>query len=982
MPFRVREILLVSSPYDAFVLEEDGLLTEQAFLELGDTGVPSSPRFTHVSTGEAALDALREHRYDLVLTLTTLPDMEADVLALRAKKSASGIPVVLLGLDRKELRDLLDRIDPAQFDGAFLWSGDAKVLLTIVKYVEDQRNVAHDVEQGNVRVLIMIEDSPRYYSSFLGLLYRELMAQSHTLYTEGIDELHRQMYMKSRPKILHATTYEEGMELFERYKSNVMAVVCDLRFPRDGELDDRAGLEFARAVRTYDPELPVLLQSAEEEEGAEAAAELGVAFVGKKTPRLLAEIRNFLRFNLRFGDFVFRLPDGGEVGRAHDLRDLIEVLPEVPAESIAYHGLRNHFSLWLQARSEFELAERVRHQEISDFETLEEARQYLLDVLQTLQRNTFRGVVSDFDRGHFEESDFTRIGQGPLGGKARGLAFFHRLLTAYGPEDFGGLRVSLPRTAVLATELFDEFMEESGLRGFASACDDDVEIARRFVEAELPEAHEEELRFLASRLEGPLAVRSSSLLEDSLHQVMAGIYLTLLIPNNAPDLETRLEELAAAIRLVYASVFFQGARSYLENMGQLLEDEKMAVIIQPIVGQRRGDRFYPSFSAVAESYNFYPLGPQKPEDGVALMALGLGRTIVEGGMALRVSPRHPEVVPQLDDPDLLLEATQRKFYAMDLSYRPRDLALDLAEAVRQYDLSAAEEDGALAPVASTFVPGEERLVDDLSRSGSRVVTFNNILRHRSIPLAEALQRLLEIAREGMGTPVELELAGDMGDWGKVFSPPDERRPPELSVLQVRPFPTGITGDETKLSFAAEDLLCRSTASLGHGLIRDIRDVVYVDRDRWEPGANAEIAREVGEINERLEREDRPFLLIGPGRWGSRDEWLGIPVEWGQISSVAVIVEASPEGYAVDPSQGSHFFHNLTNLHLGYLTLPPGTDGDRESESFLDWAWLDSVEPHATTDHLRHLRFDEPLVVALDGRDRQGIVALPDREPTP
>ena len=980
MPFRVREILLVSSPYDAFVLEEDGLLTEQTFLEMVEVGMPSSPRLTHVATGEEAIRALRDQRFDLVLTLTSLPDMAIDRLARRAKEVAENVPVVLLGLDRTELRELLERVDPRNFDGAFLWSGDATILLTILKYVEDRRNVDHDIEQGNVRVIVMLEDSPRYYSSFLGLLYRELMSQSRALYTEGVDELHRQMYMKSRPKILHATTYEEGVELFRRYRPNVMAVVCDMRLPREGRLDDRAGVDFVRRVLRHDPELPVLLQSAQEEEGAEAAAELGVVFVGKKTPRLLAEIRNFLRFDLRFGDFVFRLPDGREVARARELRDLVDVLERVPGESIVYHGLRNHFSLWLQARSEFDLAEHVRRQQVTDFGSPDEARRYLLEILSSLQRSTYRGIVSDFDRDHFDQSWFTRLGQGPLGGKARGLAFVHRMLTAYGPEDFGGLRLSLPRTTVLATEIFDEFLETNGLRGFASSSQDDAEIVRRFVLAELPEGLIDDLEFLATRIEGPIAVRSSSLLEDSLHQVMAGIYMTLMVPNQSRDPRARVRELAGAVKLVYASAFFGGARAYLENMGQLLEDEKMAVIVQPVVGSARGRRFYPSFSAVAESYNFYPLGPQKPEDGVAHLALGLGRFIVEGGMALRASPRYPGVVPQLDDPALALEATQRSFYAVDLDHRSRDLTTDLPEAVRRYPLSVAESDGALLPVASTYLADDDRIVDDLSLPGTRLVTFGNVLRHGAIPLAAALDRLLAITQEGMGTAVELELAGEMGDWGRPSPGNGSRREPELFVLQVRPFANG-TGatEDARLTFATEDRLVVSRRAMGHGVIRELRDLVYVDLETWSPEAHAAIASEVGELNEALGREGRRYLLVGPGRWGSRDEWLGVPVAWPQISNVKVIVEASPAGYAVEPSQGTHFFHNLTSLRLGYMTVDERAGGP--GEELLDREWLDARAPHRRTAHLRHLRFEEPLTVVLDGRARRGIVAKPGARPT-
>lgn len=980
MPFRVREVLLVSSPFDAFVLEEDGLLTERVFLEFMDIGLPSSPRFTHAASGKEALDALAAHRFDLVLSMTSVSDMDLNTFARRAKRVRDGVPVVLLSLDAKELLDLFGVLDPKMFDGAFLWSGDAKILLTIVKYVEDSRNVDHDIEQGNVRVIVMIEDSPRYYSSFLGLFYRELMAQSRALYAEGVDEIHRQAYMKSRPKILHARTYERGMDLYERYRLNIMAVICDLRFPKGGQLEDRAGIAFLTEVRRADPSLPLLLQSAGGE-GQRAAEDLGAVFVDKNSPSLLADLRRFLRRNLGFGDLVFRLPDGEEVARARDLRQLAETLEQVPAASIRHHATRNDFSLWLQARSEFELAEKLRPQRVSDFASIEATREHLISELHAVQESTYRGVVSDFDRHHFDVSPFSRLGPGALGGKARGLAFLDRLLTGCSAREFGGLRVSIPRSVVVTTEFFDRFLDENDLREMAAGPERDAVVVDRFLAAPLADELNTELEFLVSHLDGPLAVRSSSLLEDSLHQAVAGIYLTLMIPNNGPDTAERLRQLSAAIKLVYASVFFKGARSYLESTGHLLEEEKMAVIIQPVVGRLRNERFYPSFSGVAESYNFYPIGPQRPEDGVALLALGLGRQIVEGGQSLRASPRHPGVVPQLATREGILHGTQRRFWAVDLTQNRSDTARDLLATMRRFDLATAEGDGALLPVASVYSRDEDRLIDDLSHAGPRILTFNNILKHGAIALPEALERLLEIAQDGLGSAVELEFACEMGDWGEPSVCTRERIEPELFVLQVRPFSAELpTKEDAQVTFKREALLCRSRRSLGHGVFREIRDLVYVDRGRWEAAANRAIAGEVGRLNHRLGGEGRPFVLIGPGRWGSADDWLGIPVDWSQISNVKVLIEASPAGYEVEPSQGTHFFHNLTSLGLGYLTLPPGAEKVDSAREFIDWGWLDAQEPRSTTRHLRHLRFEDPLTVVLDGRRRRGVVARPGSQP--
>jgi CheY-like chemotaxis protein len=975
MPYRVREVLLVASPYDAFILEEDGLLTEQVFLEYMDVSQPGSPRFTHAGSGEEALALLAHRRFDLVLATASLPDMPAERLGREVKRLRPGRPVVLLALDPRELHEAWRTVDREAFDSAFVWSGDAKILLAIIKSVEDRENVAPDVEHGNVRVLVILEDSPRYYSSFLGMLYKELMLQSRSLYAEGVDELARQLYMKSRPKVLHAMTFEEGMALFERWRGNVLGVLCDLRLPRGGALDDDAGLRFARHARAVEPELPVLLQSSNGI-GARRAAAMGAVFVEKSSPTLLAELREFLRSHLGFGDFVFRSRDGGpELARAADLRELEQRLATVPAESILYHAQRNHFSIWLTARSEFEAAERLRPRRVADFPSVEATREYLLDLLRGLQWRAVQGVVADFDRGGLAGQGFSRLGHGSLGGKGRGLAFLHRTLAAATRADFDGLEVALPKTVVLATELFDRFLERNGLAAFAACCDDDGEIRRRFLAAPLPEGLADDLAAVAAAFDGPVAVRSSSLLEDSLQLPVAGLYETLMVPNVGSEPGRRAADLGAAVKRVWASLFHRRARRYLEGTGHLLEEEKMAVVLQAVVGRRHGDRFYPSFSALAQSHNVYPFGPQRPEEGVAHLALGLGRTIVEGGRCLRFGPARPEVLPQLATPRAALASTQNGFYALDLGGGPPDE--EGSDRVRWFDLAAAEADGALAVAGSVLAPGEERLRDDLSLPGPRVVTFNNLLKHRAIPLAEALARLLAIGRRGMGRPVEIELAGDVGDLGM-------RRgrgarggaPPRLYVLQMR----ALAADLDLAAVQAAELprercLCRGR-SLGHGVYEGIRDLVHVRRDAWSPAHHRAIAAEVAARDELLRHEGRPYVLVGPGRWGTGDPWLGIPVDWGQIAGVRVLVEASPAGYDVEPSQGAHFFQNITANRVGYLTVPSGSDAEGDRPEFFDWRWLEAQPAAATTSFLRHLRFDDPLPAVFDGAAGRGTIGKP------
>ncbi len=974
MPYRVVEVLLVSSPYDAFILEQDGQLTEQVFHRYSVLHLPAAPRFTHVPSGEAAAELLEQRHFDLVMTMTSLAGMDVNAFGRRVKALRPGRPVVLLALDRRELHELKGTIDGQAIDGAFLWTGDAGILLAIIQHIEDRQNVDHDIAHGDVRVIILIEDSPYDYSSFLALLYRELMRQSRALYSEGVNEILRQMYMSSRPKILLATSYEDGVALLERYRKNLLAVISDVHVPRGGSLDELAGLDFARLARRSDPDLPVLLQSAEAGY-VEAAAELGAVFVDKGSPSLLAEIRQFLTRSLGFGDFVFRDACGREEGRAADLWELEEQLGRVSPESIAYHASHNHFSIWLMARSELEVAARIRPQKLSDFSDIEAVRRFLVDALHTASAETHRGVVADFSRRSFRHEPFARLGRGSLGGKARGMAFLNMRLAQMAPEELGGMAVRLPQTVVVATDHFDSFVDDNGLRPLAYEPASDLEIRRRFLGGRLSGQLESDLAFVVHRLEGPLAVRSSSLLEDSMHQPLAGIYSTLMLPNNSPDPHERLHLAAAALKLVYASTFQSDARAYLAGTGNRVEEEKMGVIVQELVGRRYGRRYYPCFSGVAQSYNFYPIAPQQAADGIVHLALGLGRLVVDGGEALRFSPKHPGVLPQFYKAKSLLDRSQREFYALDMEHSWEDTGIGLLSTVRRYRLEVAEKDGSLAPVGSVFRPGEKRLRDDLSLPGPRVVTFNNILQHKAIPLPEVIGKLLALGEEGLGCPVEIEFACDMGDWGFPGRRGERRIEPTFYPLQIRPFAGhGRAFERVRVRFRREDTLCSSQQSLGNGLVEGIRDVVYVRPERWDAARNRAIAGEIGTVNRELAAEDRRYLLIGPGRWGSADEWLGIPVQWAQISNVQAIVEASPAGHDVEPSQGAHFFHNITSLQIGYLHLPPGADAD--AEDLLDWRWLAAQPAHRETEHLRWLRLDEPLTVALDGRRGEGVIAKP------
>ena len=977
MPHRVREVLLVSSPYDAFILEEDGNLTERIFDEYSELSLSSAPRVTHVKSAESALELMHYRRFDLVLAMMRLADVNVVEFGRQVKKLRPGKPVVLLNFDNPEVEKVGSLVDQQAIDMAFMWRGDAKILLAIIKFVEDQQNVDHDIEEADVRVIIMVEDSLRYYSSFLGMLYAELMAQSSSLYSEGVNRLHKLMHMRARPKVLLARTYEQAIDLYDRYEKNVLAIISDVGYIRKGKQDRHAGIDFIKRIRKQGGDIPVLMQSANAEFHDEAI-ELGAQFVNKNSPTLLQDIRSFLINNLGFGPFVFRLPDGQEVGRAHDVRELERVLKEMPAESLHYHAHANHISIWLMARSEFRLAQQLRPRRVSDFNNIEDVRHFILETLRISRERYRRGVIGEYKRSRLEpENRFLRIGDGSVGGKARGIAFINARLQPENLADkYEDFAIQVPQTLVLCTDWFDRFMSENNLSEFAYESSDDGEIISAFLTGQIPWELREELRFILEAFRFPLAVRSSSLLEDDQYQPFAGIYETYMLANGGQDIEQRLEELSCAIKLVFASTFKQNAKAYIENTARRIEEEKMAIVIQRLIGQGYQERFYPTFSGVVQSYNYYPIGHQKSEDGIAMVALGLGRMVVDGGQALRFCPRYPQILPQFSSAKAIFQYSQRSFWALDLTRQLECSPMDPLATLESHTLEEAEKDGTLNAVGGVYNAADDRIGDSLDQPGPRVVTFNNLLKYKAIPLAPALAELLQLCRIGMGCEVEIEFACDMGDWGRSVQRGRERVLPNLSVLQLRPIVID-TGFENHPhhEYPVEQCLCRSDMVLGHGLFDSIHDIIYVKREAFDPAQSPRIARQIGRINEKLKKRSASYILIGPGRWGSADPWLGIPVQWAQISSARIIVEASPEGYNVDPSQGTHFFQNITSLRIGYLTIPPGSKAQSDAQ-FVDWDFMDGFPAQNETEFLRHIHAEKPFVVHIDGRKEQGVITKP------
>ena len=962
MPFQVQDILLVSTLYDSFILEEDGRFSDKLFSEYMELHLGSVPRMTRASTGREALANLKKRQFDLVLIMSRVADMKPEEFARRVKKQAPETPIVMLAYDVASIAHQMADQPWENIDHTFIWTGDNRLLLALVKLVEDMRNVVHDTKIGEVRVVIVVEDSPVYYSAFLPMLYTEIMEQTQSLLEDSLNHVERIYRMRARPKILLAHTYEQASELLKQYRDHLLGLISDIRLPRNGKSDPKAGLSLTKRIRKTLPDLPLLLQSAESENRSKAE-QIGISFLDKNSPDLLRELSEFIHNNFGFGEFVFRLPEGDEVARVGSLSDFKKALERVPVASLLFHAERNHFSNWLIARGEVALAMEFRPKSIDDFENSTTLRRWLAESVEGFLDQKQKGHITEFSRAadHLGR-DFVRLGGGSMGGKGRGVAFMYSLLSHSDfHERYPKVHIVVPRTMVIGTNEFEAHLERHALLPQIAEAETDEEIARLFVDSELSDPLSDDLEAMLEEVRYPLAVRSSSLLEDSQFRPFAGVYATYMLPNNSPDLRVRRGQLRRTIKLVFASTYFSGARAYMKAIGKRVEEEKMAVLIQRLVGTNFGDRFYPTFSGVAQSYNYYPIGFMKPNDGIALVALGLGRTVVQGGKALRFSPAHPQVLPQMASPKEALRSTQRQFFAVDMT-NP-DVEISLAEEITlvQPDLSVAEEDGALVHVGATYSPSEDRIRDSIHRKGMRLVNFAPILKHNRFPVASILSDILKMTEEAMGVPLEMEFAVNLN------VPKGVR--PQFAVVQIRPLVTAERQKDANIAdFAPEQLLLRSERALGHGIVGNIRDLVYIPKERFDPRHTVEIASEVATINDSLLAQHRPYVLIGPGRWGTADRFLGIPVSWAQVSAARIIVEIAMEGFDVDPSQGTHFFHNITALKVGYLSVD-----ERRQNELIDWAWLAQQKRSRKMKYAVHLRLSAPIEAHIDGISGLGAI---------
>ena len=968
MHFKIREILLVSSIYDNYLFEEDGRLYELIREEYQNLNLSQAPEITHVTTGTEALEKLSDtHSFDLIITTLHIEDMHVVKFAQMVKQSGINLPIVLLAYDNRERKDLTTNYDTTIFERIFIWNGDYHLLIGIIKNIEDKMNVEQDTKNAGVHSIILVEDNVKFYSSYLPLIYTEIFNQSQRLLKEGISLTHKFLRMRARPKILLSTNYENAWENFEKYKEYVLGIILDINFKHNGVKDPEAGIKFAMQVRSQIDDIPILLQSTDEKFKEKAYA-IGAAFIHKRSPRLLHELREFMLNNFGFGDFVFQTKDGKEVGRASNLKELEIELRRIPDESLLYHSERNHFSKWLKARTEFWLAHQLRPHKVSDFDSAEGLRQKLYTSLIEYKQYRQRGVITDFNKDSFDpKNSFARIGSGSLGGKARGLGFINQLIINYNISGmFEGVEISVPSAVVIGTEAFERFIKENHFENFAYQDFDDIEITKRFVAAtKFPEDIKQRLREFLEITTCPLAVRSSSLLEDSQFQPFAGVYETYMIPNSNPDIEKRLDELLQSIKSVYSSTFHRKAKDYMKATDYRLEEEKMAVIVQRLVGASHNGKFYPNFSGVAKSYNFYPVPPQKSTDGIALIALGLGKMVVEGGNTVRFCPKYPKHLMQFFSTKETLRNAQQDFYALDLNAELDNVITTIEDVcLNKYDLSDSEKDNTLHYVGSTYSPENESVYDGISRDGIRVVTFAPILKHKIFPLPEILDLLLEIGAWGMGTPVEIEFAVNMNV--------PAGSPKEFAMLQMRPMVLSREVEELAIGeINQSDLLCKSSQVLGNGALNNIYDVVVVDIDSFDRGKSKEVAYEVGTMNKKLLNEKKPYVLFGVGRWGSLDPWLGIPVTWDQISGAAVIVESGFKDFSVTPSQGSHFFQNLTSFRVGYFTV-----NSQDENDIIDWDWLKNQTSQEELKYTKHLRFDKSISVRINGHQNKGVILKP------
>ncbi len=965
MTRRIFNILLIANPYDAFMLEDDGRIDEKIFNEYTSLSLRYPPRFTQVSTYEEAQNQLSTVPFDLIIYMPGTGENESFDVARRIKSLFLQIPMVILTPFSHGITKRIANEDLSPFDYIFCWLGNTDLLVSIIKLIEDKMNLDHDVNEVGIQVILLVEDGIRYYSSILPNLYKFILKQSQEFSTEALNAHQRTLRMRGRPKIILARTYEEATEMYEKYKNNVLGVITDVRFPKEGKKDALAGIKLCIAIRKQDPFIPLIIQSSETGNAA-YAAKYGAAFVDKNSNKMDVDLRRIVSENFGFGDFIFRNPKTmEEIARVKNLKELQNILFAVPVESFLYHISRNHISRWLYSRAMFPVAEFLKPITWNSLQDVDAHREIIFQAIVKYRKMKNQGVVAVFKRDRFDRySNFARIGDGSLGGKGRGLAFIDNMVKHHPDfDEFENAHVGIPKTVVLCTDVFDEFMETNNLYQVALSDEDDGTILRYFLKAKLSDRFVEDFFTFFDVVKSPIAVRSSSLLEDSHYQPFAGIYNTYMIPY-LDDKYEMLRILSDAIKAVYASVYFKDSKAYMQATSNVIDQEKMAVILQEVVGNQYGDRYYPSISGVARSLNFYPIGNEKTEEGIVNLALGLGKYIVDGGVTLRFSPYHPNHILQTSEINLAIKETQTRFYALDLRNAADNLSIDDGFNLLDLPIKEAEKDGSLLYIASTYDARDQIIRDGIYPEGRKVITFANILQHNVFPLPRILQLVLQYSQQAMRRPVEIELAVNIDR--------EKAKSGVVYLLQIRPIADSkeiLNEDLTRIP--DEQILLRSNNCLGHGIMNDLYDIVYVKTKQYNSAHNQKIATEIEVLNRTFQQEGKNYILVGPGRWGSNDSNLGIPVKWSQISAARIIVESGLSNYRIDPSQGTHFFQNLTSFGVGYFTINSFINDGVYNEEFLN-----SQPSVHETPLLRHIHFDIPLIAKIDGRKKQGVVMLP------
>ncbi|HYX08129.1 MAG TPA: PEP/pyruvate-binding domain-containing protein [Bacteroidales bacterium] len=974
MQKRIHRVLLICSNYDAFMLEEDGRIDEQIFNEYVSLNLRYPPVFVQASSAKEAFDILKRDQIDLIIEMLSIGDIDTFELANRIKKEYNSIPIVVLTHFSREVSLRLQDEDLSAIDYVFCWLGNADLLLAIIKLIEDRMNVEYDVEQVGVQTLLVVEDSVRFVSTILPNLYKIILKQSRDFMKEALNEHQKMLRMRGRPKILLAKTYDEAINYWEKFKNNMLGVITDVSYKKNNKRDQetKQGLELCRIIRADDEHMPVLLQSSDST-NEKYAGEMNAGFLHKNSKTLSIELRNYIIRHFAFGEFIFRDPDTlDEVARAADLQSLQHLVLKIPDKVLIYHTGRNDISKWLNARALFPIAQLFKYLSVEDFNNVDDIRTYIYEAISGFRISKGRGIIAKFDKNSYDEyTMFSRIGEGSIGGKARGLAFINSIIKKHKIfNKYKDVIITIPRTVVIGTDIFDEFMEMNDLYKTGLSNLSDEQILAKFIEAKLPGRLHQDLYAFISVVENPIAIRSSSKLEDSHYQPFAGIYSTYMIPNIKNNNTLMILMLSNAIKSVYASVYYKSSKAYMTATSNVIDEEKMGIILQEVCGRPYADIFLPAISGVARSINFYPISPEKPGDGIANIAFGLGKYIVDGGMSIRFSPKFPKKVLQLSSPQMSLRDTQKIFYALDLNYDSFQPSTDDGINIKKLRLRDAGKIPTFKYAASTYDFENNMVKDGINKSGKPIITFSNILNHNIFPLPDILQTLLEIGQKEMNNPIEIEFAVDLD------TPKNE--PTVFNFLQIRP----IVDNDQSISFKLdnvkpEETIIYSKSALGHGVFENIFDFVYVRPDNFNAAKSPDIARAIEKINEKYLEENRNYVLVGPGRWGSNDPWLGIPIKWPHISEARVIVESGLDHYRIDPSQGTHFFQNLTSFRVGYLTINPFI-----KDGFYDIDFLGNQPAFFENEFIRVVRFTHPLNIKIDARNNIGVIMKPSQNKIP